>query len=258
MKISRKKGAKKCCLKPSINRGRGWYFCFSGTYPPTGFLQMDSLWKDFELFLLAWPGQRTQLIFSLLKFLLLKMFLVPNLSFNSSQKNTSCLYWQEVFQNNLKAGWIVACPVKTLYAFEEENVFSWDNWISLRVSASCIGRKATFETGMLKNSEKEAEFLAVAADKSVRFCKWGSSGYCNFGMCGVLKLAASIHFPYWKPDTKWQELAQARTYTSRSSRDLRWRDTDEWWLMTAEAANSSLLFPGLINAPNHPQVSNHL
>jgi len=51
MKISRKKGAKKRCLKPSINRGRGRVWKLKFRRPPTGFcnLQMDSPGKDCEL-----------------------------------------------------------------------------------------------------------------------------------------------------------------------------------------------------------------
>jgi hypothetical protein len=109
------------------------------------------------------------------------MFLVLNLSFNSSQKNTLCLHWQEVFQSHLKAGWIVPCPIKTLDVFEEENVLDPQmNVIKEFLRASCcVRRKETFETGMLKNSEKEAEFLALATDKSVRFANEWSPGYCN-------------------------------------------------------------------------------
>ena len=93
MKISRKKGAKKCCLKPSISRGRGWFvWKVKFRIPPTGFVFANvQSWKICWAVSSALPGQRTRLRFSNFKFLLLNMFLVHNLSFNSSPNEHSAL-----------------------------------------------------------------------------------------------------------------------------------------------------------------------
>lgn len=119
------------------------------------------------------------------------MFLLLNLSLRASQKNILCLPWQEVFQSHLKIGSAWECPVKVLYALEDENCE--EPQIYVQVSFKSLGTKdensswsscncvyASIDTGKLKRSWKTAVLWALFRLIVLFFVKEYSSGNYSF------------------------------------------------------------------------------